>query len=294
MVRKIAVACVLLLIALSSTAVSQRRFDQLDPAPYTPGVDANIDLYMKNAKESMPRHTHGSLIERDILTRCEGDPLKPERRGAVLKYANRYCHATLDAGYSTVPTTLTGEQEIFYVFSGEGTITGGGKTAGLSEGICVLVPANLEFTMTNTGSEPLEMLLLAEPVPEGFRVNDEILVRDEDELSFGPGDVHWCMLIKNFFGVQDGLGTLEGCAIIAFNPTTMAQPHSHVEGCEEVWTALSEDAVVLLGKQLREQPPGTAFKVPPDGKTPHATINTTDRQIKYFFWARFGAHKLRE
>ncbi len=39
----------------------------LDGTPYTPSVDPDIDMYFGSWKESMPRHSHGSLIERDVL-----------------------------------------------------------------------------------------------------------------------------------------------------------------------------------------------------------------------------------
>ena len=88
----------------------------------------------------MPRRSHGSLIERDILT--NGDPLNPRTRSAVLKYVNRFVYATLDAHNSTTPVTLDGEQEIFYILSGEGKVRAGSKTAELYSGIAVLMPAN--------------------------------------------------------------------------------------------------------------------------------------------------------
>ena len=50
-------------------------YSQLDPKPYDPETEPNIDMFMGNWKESMPKHTHGSLVEHDILTR--GDALNP-------------------------------------------------------------------------------------------------------------------------------------------------------------------------------------------------------------------------
>jgi mannose-6-phosphate isomerase-like protein (cupin superfamily) len=171
----------------------------------------------------------------------------------------------------------------------------GTKTEVLYKGIAVLVPANLEFIMTNTEDEPLTMLLICEPIPEGFRVNKEMLVKDENKIPYDQSAAHWCMVIKGIFGVDDGLGTLQGVATMTFSPMTMGQPHSHIEGCEEVWTALEgKDINLLRGKQLCKQPPGTAFKIPPDGNTPHSTINTANKSIKMFFFARFGEHVLRK
>ncbi|GAI28489.1 unnamed protein product, partial [marine sediment metagenome] len=41
---------------------------------------------------------------------------------------------------------------------------------------------------------------------------------------------------------------------------------------------------ILLGKEIRKLPPGAAYKIPPNGKTPHSTINDTDKIIKLFWF----------
>ncbi len=264
----------------------------LDGSPYTPGKDANIDMYMRSWKESMPAHTHGSLIERGILTK--GNPMNPRTRGAVLEYINRFTYATLNAYGTTIPTTLKGEQEIFYIISGKGTITAGRKTAALYSGIAVLMPADLEFTLKNTGEEPLTMYLVSEPYPEGFRPNKDMMVVDENTTPVSTSNAHWVGIVKPLFGTKDGLGTLESVLTCSFSPMTIFQPHSHVEGCEEVWITIYDDIYVFLGKQIRLQPPGTAYMIPPDGKTPHANFNTSDKLIKMFYFARYRDHEVHE
>lgn len=276
-------------LLLGVSAVSAQT---LDGNPYTPGKDADIDLFICNWKESLPVKTHGSLVERDVFTK--GDPMNPPRKGAVLKYVNRFTHATLDANASTTPTTLKGEQEIFYITSGTGTIKAGKKTADLYEGICILMPANLEFTMTNTGKEPLTMYLVNEPIPAGFRPNKDMLVKDENTMPIESTNGHWCHIVKNFFETDAGLGTLERVLTVTFDPMTIGHPHSHGEGCEEVWCEVKGTSLAFIGKQIRTQPEGTAYMIPPDGKTPHANINTTDKQIKIFYFARYKDHEVRK
>jgi len=285
--------CLIVLVMLLAgvTGVSA-QYNQLDPKPYTPGVDADIDMYMNNWIDSTPKHTHGSLIEREILTR--GEPLAPPRKGAVLTYMNRISHATLDGRYSTAPTKLKDEQEVFYICSGTGVLRWGKESAGLFEGIAFLVPPNLEFVITNTGDEPLEMYLVSEPVPADFRVNTDIIVRDENTLPYETSNVHWSMIFKRLFSTNDGLYHIESVLTVSFAPMTMGQPHSHGEGCEETWMTLEGDVNLLLGKQLRKQPPGTAYMIPPDEKTPHAQINTSDRPIKMFHAARYQDHQVRK
>ncbi|MBN1292789.1 MAG: hypothetical protein JXB48_13190 [Candidatus Latescibacteria bacterium] len=283
----------IVLVAFAPCATAQTPdYSQLDPKPYDPERDANIDMYMGSWKESMPRKSHGALVERDILTK--GDPLDPHTKGAVLKYVNRFVYATLGAYESTEPVTLSGEQEVIYILAGEGTISGGDKTAELYPGIGVLIPEKLEFTMKNTENTTLTMYLINEPVPADFRPNEELLVTDENTEAWNKGNPHWVGLSKPLFNTQKGLGTLENILTVQFDPMTFFQPHSHVEGCEEVWIAITDNVHFLLGKQIRYQPPGTAYLIPPDGKTPHANFNVSDDRIKLFYFARYRDHEVRK
>lgn len=282
MFRYVSVLWLLLFLTVSTTSFAQ--YGQLDPKPYDPEVDADIDMYMRSWKESMPRHSHGSLIERDILTK--GDPLNPKRRGAVMTYFNRYCHATLEAHASTTPISLKVEQEVFYFLSGNGVIKAGGITADLYKGIAVLVPMNLEFTITNTGDESLTMLLINEPVPEGFKPNKEILVKDINTTPYTSSNAHWAMNFKDVFAKGSGTSAISCVLIVTFDSMTMGHPHSHSNGFHEIWTTLEGDTSVLLGKQLRKQPPGTTYMIPPDGKTPHSNINISDKPVTLFHFRR--------
>ena len=63
-----------------------------------------------------------------------------------------------------------------YILSGKGTVSAGNKTADLNTGITLLVPADLEFFIQNTGDESITMFLINEPIPDVFRPNSEILV----------------------------------------------------------------------------------------------------------------------
>lgn len=263
----------------------------LDGSPYTPGKDPDIDMYFGSWKESMPYSTHGSLIERDVLTR--GDAMKPPRKGAVLEFVNRFTHATLDARAATTPVKLEREQEIIYILGGEGTLNGGGKTYDLHSGICALIPASLEFTMKNSGDEPLTMYLVNEPTPDGFRPNKEILIRDENTMPVEGTTGHWCHIVKNFYETEAGLGTLERVLTVAFDPMTIGHPHSHGEDVEEVWTQIDDESIAFIGKQIRCQPAGTGYMIPPDGNTPHANINTGSHRVKMFYFARYKDHEVR-
>ena len=271
--------------------------NELDHRPLDPALDPDIDMFMRSWKNSIPYNTHGNLCERSVFTRCGGDPLKPQRKGAVLELVTRFSRATLDGKDSTIPTTLKGEQEILYITSGKGIIKTGKTTAELHKGIFVLIPANIEFTISNTSEDTLCMYVICEPIPANFRPNDDILVKDENAMTFrdsGYLQVHWSHNGKNIFNVQDGLGTLELVNLLTANAMTIGQPHSHGPGVEEVWTVMEGLNLAFIGKEIRWQEPGTAYKIPPTGYTPHSNINSTEEPVKFLYFARFRDHELRK
>ena len=155
-----------------------------------------INLYFGDWHNSSPHMIRGSLEERDILTR--GDGLNPPRAGAVFRFLNSYTHATLAAGASTKPARLDGQQEIYFVESGKGTVTAGDQTADLYRNIAVLMPANLEFTLKSTGNEPLAMYVINEPTPPGFRPNTNMLVRDENTIPISSSNGFWAHIENRF------------------------------------------------------------------------------------------------
>lgn len=276
-----------ILFIVTSVAFAQ---NQLDPRPLDPEIDPDIDMYIGSWKESIPYNTHGTLTERAILTRYKGDPLemKPHRKGAVLMYTNRFSRATLDAHASTTPTTLTGEQEIFYFTSGKGFIKAGGETAELRDGIFVLMPEGLEFTITNTSDEILVMYLINEPLTEGFQPNKEMVVKDEKTMPFRESGYitgKWNHNGKNIFGQRDGLASHGQITLMTINVMTIGQPHSHDQATEEVWTVIEGKNLAFIGKEIRWQYPGTAYLIPPNEFTPHTNINTTEKPIKILLFA---------
>jgi mannose-6-phosphate isomerase-like protein (cupin superfamily) len=283
MIRKAVLAAILMMVAAASALFAQgaAQFDE-----------RRIDMYFGNWRDSMPKVVHGSIVTRDVLTK--GDPLKPPYKGAVLKYCNAFVHGSLDAGAATTRSSLKGEQEIYFILSGKGTLTAGKKTAELYSGITVLMPPNLEFVMKNPGDEPLAMYIVTEPIPEGFRPNADMLVKDENTIPIDSTTGHWVHIVKYLFETPDGLGTLERVLTVTFDPMTIGDQHFHAAGCEEVWTMFRGETLAFIGRQIRKQSDGIGYMIPPDGKTTHSNINHTDSQAKFFYFARYGDHALRK
>jgi mannose-6-phosphate isomerase-like protein (cupin superfamily) len=252
-----------------------------------------IDLYFGDWHASTPRTTQGSLVVRDIFTR--GDPQNPTRKGAVLRYISSYTYATLAPHASTKATRLDESQEIYFVDSGRGTAKGGGQTVELYRNIAVLMPASLEFTLSNTGDQPLTMYVISDPTPPGFRPNSAMLVRDENKLPITSSDGLWNHIVKTLFVTADGLGTLQSVLTVTLDPLTMGKPHlvDH-DDIEEVWTALDGTSLACVANTLRKQTPGMAFYHIPDNKTPHTNINQNeDAQVRFLYFARYHPHEPR-
>jgi mannose-6-phosphate isomerase-like protein (cupin superfamily) len=137
-----------------------------------------FDSYFGDGHTSPSRRAHGTLDQRDILTR--GDAMNPAKRGTVLRFINSYAYAILAPPGSTKAEQLKEQQEIYFVQSGKGTARAGGQSVDLHQNIAVLVPAGLTFNLENTGDLPMTMYVINEPTPLGFRPNPSLLARDEN------------------------------------------------------------------------------------------------------------------
>lgn len=290
---RIMAAAILLLILFPALTVSADPppYSQLELRAYDPAVDPDIDMFISSWEESAPQNIYGGLIERVIFTRCEGgDPMRPKTRGAVLEYADRLSYVKLHAGKSTSPTVLKDEQIILYTEGGNGVIEAGGRTASLKSGIGVFVPEGLEFVIRSGAEAPLTMYLISEPVPEGFTPVTDIIVKDENTMPIGTTKSHWSHILRVFYYGEEAaraLTTVTGMCPVWFDPMTLGQPHSHDTGVEEIWFLVEGEIVLMLGKELRRLTPGMAYKIPPNGTTPHSNINVSDSDAKLiWFMAR--------
>jgi mannose-6-phosphate isomerase-like protein (cupin superfamily) len=258
------------------------------------GSNAYIDMYFGDWHGAVAHTTHGTLEERPILTK--GDPLKPNTKGAVLRFCEGFSYATLAPRTSTETTRLTGKQEIYYFLSGHGTAVANSQTAQLGPNIAILMPAELAFTINNTGDQPLTMYLITEPIPAGFRPNSAMLVQDENTIPISSTEGFWAHIVKPLFSTEDGLGTLQSILTVTLDPMTIGQPHkTNHNDIEEVWASIQGTSLALVGPFLRRQTPGMAYLHPPDNLAPHTNINySEDDQATFLYFARYHPHEPRK
>jgi mannose-6-phosphate isomerase-like protein (cupin superfamily) len=201
----------------------------------------------------------------------------------------------LAAHASTTPSHLDGQQEVFYIIGGAGTLTAGGAMAELHKDVAALVPANLDFVMMNTGDQPLTMYVINEPTYAGFHPNDKMLVIDErtahvrtpagkDPYIVPGASGHWGHVVRELFAPRDGLATLSSVLTVELGPLSLGEPHPHRLGAEEVWTALEGNSLAWMAAQVRLQRPGMAYIIRPDGVSTHSNINFGDSTIKFLYF----------
>jgi len=194
----------------------------------------------------------------------------------------------------TEPITLKDTQEVYYIVSGHGTITGGGRTFDLYPGACALVPAGLEFVLENPNDEVMTMYLVSEKITAGFTPKKAITVRDEQTVparNIRTNPVHWTYETHIFFQREDGLSQIEYFAMVVLPPVSFAQPHSHDANTEEVWATIDSDMKIMLGKNARDIPCGYCYMAPTDGKSFHANINVTAKPIRTFYFGLYNGGK---
>lgn len=283
MIKRALVLGAIFCIAVSTLIFAQADvpFSMLDPKAYTPGVDPDPNMFIGNWRDTIPRHIHGSLVVRDILTKLEGENhLKPTRKAAVLTTLTSVSYATIEPNAYTTPYTNKDEQELYYISSGTGVIKSGELTYDLKEGVGIVIAPGIEYTMTNTsGTEHLAMYRIVEPIPAGFTPNKKLVVTYEYDNNEAM-TVHWANIDRSIMSKKDGTAVVSGLTAVKLDPMTMAQPHSHQEGVEEVWIALKGDVTLLLGKHLFKLPVGAAYKIPENSICAHSNINASDRQVK--------------
>ncbi|MEM2905757.1 MAG: cupin domain-containing protein [Candidatus Bathyarchaeia archaeon] len=246
-----------------------------------------IDAYIRDWRQALPTESHGALIERRIFSKV--DPANPSKPGAVMQNVKSFSRAVLEGYVATTPTAHEGEQEILYVADGEGRIESQGITEKLSEGSAVLVPPGVSHVIVNETRNPLELLVLTEDVPPESmsKVGERVVVRNYHTLPVSVGG-HWCHVVRGLFGSNDGLVTLHSVLVVSIDGMNIGEPHAHGPGTDEVWYQLKGTSLLFLGREIRRQHPGEAFMVPPDGQTPHSSINDTDEPMQWFYFAHYG------
>jgi mannose-6-phosphate isomerase-like protein (cupin superfamily) len=243
------------------------------------GSNAYVDMYFNDWHASKGQAA-GPVTEYTVFTK--GDPMKPTAKGAVLRYVDSYVYTTWAPGASAPPTTLSGKQRVYYFITGTGTISAAGESAPVSINVAVLVPANVAFTIKNTGTVPLGAYVITEPTPSGFQPGTKLVVKDEKVTPISTADQEWSRLVRPLFTASDGLATISSVETVTLDNLTITRPFTGtMPNTEHLWMELSGTSIAFIGPYLRRQTPGIAYEHPPDNLAPTANVNySEDSQVK--------------
>ena len=257
--------------------------ERVDPANTTNERDkVQVDQFFGDATNATGHLSHGGLLTRAMLR--NGNPNVPGPAGAVLEYRTQVAKATLLPKSST-PLLSINSQFLFYVVSGEGRLDDGKQWWALHNGISMLIPPDVQRRFINTSTEPLEMVMVEWPANAIAR--KDILVRDITLLPYCEENAHWNNMSKCVFTQADGM--TGRVLLVMLMPMTMAAPHSHGPGTDEIWTKLTPgNALLLLGSELREMPQYSAFLAPPNNITWHGQVNTSKTQVEMWLYVAGG------
>lgn len=263
---------------------SEYDFAQLDDTAFNPAKDPDVDMFVGAWRDAFPRIMHGNLYFRDMLTASQGgDPLKPTRKGAVLTHADAVSYVQLEPGSTAhrVEGELKGVQQVFVVDAGAGTITSGGKTTSLSKGISFIITPGLEFQLTASGAKVMAFYVVGEKIPDGVTPSTTLVVADHRAAPLVANS--WVNRERPVATRADGLVQFQAITAAQTAPMAMSRPYSVAVGGEEIWIATDNDIDMLLGKQMRKLPAGTAFRVPPTGVTANAKLNLTSKPTSFLY-----------
>jgi mannose-6-phosphate isomerase-like protein (cupin superfamily) len=251
------------------------------------GSNAYVDMYFSDWHASKPQ-TVGPLTEYAVFTK--GDPMKPATKGAILRYVDAYVFATLAPGASSPSTTLSGKQRVYYFTMGTGSVSAAGDSVPVSTNIAVLVPANLAFTVRNSGTVPLGAYVITEPTPGGFQPGTKLVVKDEKATPISTAQEEWSRLVRPLFTSSDGLATISSVETVTLDNLTITRPFTGImPNTEHLWMELSGTSIAFIGPYLRRQTPGIAYEHPPDNLAPTANVNySEDSQVKLLLVSTTG------
>ena len=262
-------------------------YARLDNRPYNRAAEPDIDMFIGNWRDGFPKMIHGSIYVRDMLTALEGtDSLHPARKGAVLVNAESVSYAMLEPGAFAHPLEgeFKGIQETFVVNSGTGVIASGSKKVELSKDMAFILTPGLDFKLTATGDKFMTFYVVSEKLPEGFVPKTTLEV--VDNRAKAPVMNAWVNKERPLITKADGLSQFSAVTEVDQNSMTMSRPYSVGKDAEEIWIETDGDSDILLGKQLRKLPAGTAYRVPSTGITAHANINTSGKMAKFLYMVK--------
>jgi hypothetical protein len=169
-------------------------------------------------------------------------------------------------------------------------MSAGGDSVPVSVNIAVLVPANLAFTIKNTGTVALGAYVITEPTPSGFQPGSKLVVKNEMATPVSTAEQEWSRIVRPLFSAKDGLATITSVETVTLDDLTITRPFLGTKpNTEHLWMELSGTSIAFIGPFLRRQTAGMAYEHPPDNLAPTSSVNySEDSEVKFLLVSTEG------
>jgi len=188
----------------------------------------------------------------DMTANARGASYKPlfgsgDAQASQLKSVARYGELTIEPGGASATVSYQGEEQIYFVLEGRGTVAYAGRTADVRRHDFLYLKPGVAHGVANPSKEPLRLLVMGFRIPEGTRVaaGDKLMLANADEVtpqkldSHGPS-VEFKLLMGTTESKRDRLAAasqMVSLFIMDFAPGGTNIPHHH-EMAEEIYYIL--------------------------------------------------------
>jgi len=279
--RTLMLAMVVAATAVTALAQVPAAPVQVREPPSNLQLGVSVDRFISDPSRRVARMSRDAIMTRSIFS--AGDPGAPAAPGAVLRYRKEVVLGTMEPG-ETTPLSTMPEQQLIYVKGGEGRLDDGTQAWDLKDGIAILIPPNQSHRLSNTGDEPLEMIMLAALPRAGVIPINGILVRDTAKILYVEQGAHW-----NNFSKAPFRDVGERLLIVSLPAMAIAGPHSHTAETEELWVKLTDGpALMQVGSELHPWDENVGLFAPNNYQTVHAALNIGPTRQSWFYIQGMG------
>jgi uncharacterized cupin superfamily protein len=143
------------------------------------------------------------------------------------------------------------------------------------------IAPGMDFQLLATGKSYLNFYVVSERIPAGKAPSTKLQVVNNRAVPQKTNS--WHNKERRLITVKEGLLQYGAITQVELGAMAMSRPYSAAAGTEEIWIATRGYVDLLIGKELRRLPAGTAYMVPPTGITAHALVNTTDQPASFLY-----------
>jgi len=197
----------------------------------------------------------------DLTANARGASYKPffgagDAQASQLKGIVRYGELTLQTGGASALVKYPAEEQIYFILDGRGRLSYGGRSAEVKRHDYMYLKPGIEHEVSNTGPDPLRLLVMGYRIPEGTEVaaGDELRLANADEVTpqkldgHGP-TVEFKLLMGTTESKRDKLAAacqMVSLFIMDFAPGGTNIPHHH-EMAEEIYYILRGHGDMVAG-----------------------------------------------